>query len=215
MPRAATTSDVFNAIAEPRRRDILDLSRADGASGQRHRRRVRAVPAVGVEAPQGAARGRTGRGAPRRPADVLSHQRRGPEAACTNGRERSIASGATSCSRVKERASGAKEAAVTLTASTVENLTLNVEHEVHVRASLSATFEALLEEMGPANDHARRAGAADGDRSRGRAAAGFATWATTTATSGATFRPSSGRRCWRLPVRSSCRLPVSRTCSTG
>jgi DNA-binding transcriptional ArsR family regulator len=24
MPRAATTSDVFNAIAEPRRRDILD-----------------------------------------------------------------------------------------------------------------------------------------------------------------------------------------------
>jgi len=25
MPRAATTSDVFNAIAEPRRREILDL----------------------------------------------------------------------------------------------------------------------------------------------------------------------------------------------
>jgi len=25
MPRAATTSDVFNAIAEPRRRDIIDL----------------------------------------------------------------------------------------------------------------------------------------------------------------------------------------------
>ena len=24
MPRAATTSDTFNAIAEPRRRDILD-----------------------------------------------------------------------------------------------------------------------------------------------------------------------------------------------
>src|SRR6476619_939143 len=47
--------------------------------------------------------------------------------------------------------SGAKEAAVTLTAATVENLTLNVEHQVHVRASLSATFDALLEEMGPAN----------------------------------------------------------------
>jgi DNA-binding transcriptional ArsR family regulator len=28
MPRAATTSDVFNAIAEPRRRDILDYLRA-------------------------------------------------------------------------------------------------------------------------------------------------------------------------------------------
>jgi DNA-binding transcriptional ArsR family regulator len=25
MPRAATTSDVFNAVAEPRRREILDL----------------------------------------------------------------------------------------------------------------------------------------------------------------------------------------------
>src|SRR4051812_36385610 len=29
MPRAATTTDVFNAIAEPRRRDIIDLF-ADG-----------------------------------------------------------------------------------------------------------------------------------------------------------------------------------------
>lgn len=28
MPRAATTSDVFNAIAEPRRRDILTLLRS-------------------------------------------------------------------------------------------------------------------------------------------------------------------------------------------
>ena len=25
MPRAATTADVFNAIAEPRRREIIDL----------------------------------------------------------------------------------------------------------------------------------------------------------------------------------------------
>jgi DNA-binding transcriptional ArsR family regulator len=25
MPRAATTTDVFNAIAEPRRREIIDL----------------------------------------------------------------------------------------------------------------------------------------------------------------------------------------------
>jgi DNA-binding transcriptional ArsR family regulator len=31
MPRAATTSDVFNAIAEPRRREIIDLlARGDG-----------------------------------------------------------------------------------------------------------------------------------------------------------------------------------------
>jgi DNA-binding transcriptional ArsR family regulator len=30
MPRAATTSDVFNAIAEPRRRQIIDLLARDG-----------------------------------------------------------------------------------------------------------------------------------------------------------------------------------------
>lgn len=31
MPRAATTADVFNAIAEPRRREILDLLARAGA----------------------------------------------------------------------------------------------------------------------------------------------------------------------------------------
>jgi Activator of Hsp90 ATPase homolog 1-like protein len=41
---------------------------------------------------------------------------------------------------------------VTLTAPTVENLTLNVTHEIHVRASLTATFNALLEEIGPGNE---------------------------------------------------------------
>jgi len=41
---------------------------------------------------------------------------------------------------------------VTLTAPTLENLTLNLTHEIHVRASLNATFDALLEQMGPANE---------------------------------------------------------------
>jgi uncharacterized protein YndB with AHSA1/START domain len=41
---------------------------------------------------------------------------------------------------------------VTLTAPTLENLTLNITHEVRVRASLEATFNALLEQMGPANE---------------------------------------------------------------
>jgi uncharacterized protein YndB with AHSA1/START domain len=40
---------------------------------------------------------------------------------------------------------------VTLTASTLDNLTLNITHEIHVRASLEDTFDALLEQMGPAN----------------------------------------------------------------
>ena len=103
---------------------------------------------------------------------------------------------------------------MTLTASTVENLTLNVEHQVHVRASLSATFDALLEEMGPANI-TPEGQALPMVIEPGPADDGFARWATTTATCGAMFRPSSGRRCWRSPVRSSCRLPFSRTCSTG
>jgi hypothetical protein len=41
---------------------------------------------------------------------------------------------------------------VVLTAPTVENLTLNITEEIHVQASLDATFEALLEQMGPANE---------------------------------------------------------------
>ena len=39
-----------------------------------------------------------------------------------------------------------------LTAPTIENLTLNITEEIHVRASLDATFDTLLEQMGPANE---------------------------------------------------------------
>src|SRR5256712_14225109 len=35
---------------------------------------------------------------------------------------------------------------------TIEDLTLNVTQEFHVRASLEATFAALLEQLGPHND---------------------------------------------------------------
>ena len=38
-----------------------------------------------------------------------------------------------------------------LTAPTLDNLTLNITQEMHVRASPEATFDALLEQMGPAN----------------------------------------------------------------
>jgi hypothetical protein len=36
----------------------------------------------------------------------------------------------------------------------IENLTLNITQEIRVRASLDATFAALLEEIGPANETA-------------------------------------------------------------
>jgi uncharacterized protein YndB with AHSA1/START domain len=41
---------------------------------------------------------------------------------------------------------------VVMTAPTVENLTLNITEEIHVSASLEATFAALLEQMGPGNE---------------------------------------------------------------
>jgi DNA-binding transcriptional ArsR family regulator len=45
MPRAATTSDAFNAIAEPRRRDILEyLARSERPVGD-------VVTALGMEQP--------------------------------------------------------------------------------------------------------------------------------------------------------------------
>jgi len=41
---------------------------------------------------------------------------------------------------------------VVLTAPTVDNLTVNITEEIHVRASLDATFSALLEQMGRGNE---------------------------------------------------------------
>ncbi|MGB2899734.1 MAG: SRPBCC domain-containing protein [Candidatus Acidiferrum sp.] len=38
------------------------------------------------------------------------------------------------------------------TAARIEDLTLNVTEEIHVRATLDATFAALLEQLGPQND---------------------------------------------------------------
>src|ERR1700734_2224380 len=41
---------------------------------------------------------------------------------------------------------------MTLTAPTIENLTLNLNQETHVRATLEVTFAALLEQIGPRNE---------------------------------------------------------------
>jgi len=38
------------------------------------------------------------------------------------------------------------------TAARIEDLTLNVTEEIHVRATVDATFTALLEQLGPQND---------------------------------------------------------------
>lgn len=41
---------------------------------------------------------------------------------------------------------------MTVIAPALDNLTLTVTHEILVRASLTATFDALLEQIGPANE---------------------------------------------------------------
>jgi uncharacterized protein YndB with AHSA1/START domain len=41
---------------------------------------------------------------------------------------------------------------MTMTAQTIENLTLNITQEIHVNATLETTFAALLEQMGPRNE---------------------------------------------------------------
>jgi Activator of Hsp90 ATPase homolog 1-like protein len=42
--------------------------------------------------------------------------------------------------------------ATAASATSIENLTLNITQEVHVRASLEVTFAALLEQIGPQNE---------------------------------------------------------------
>jgi len=37
-------------------------------------------------------------------------------------------------------------------APAIENMTLHIAQDIHVRSSLTATFSALLEQMGPANE---------------------------------------------------------------
>ena len=37
-------------------------------------------------------------------------------------------------------------------APAIENLSLNITEEIHVRSSVAATFAALLEEIGPSNE---------------------------------------------------------------
>jgi uncharacterized protein YndB with AHSA1/START domain len=41
---------------------------------------------------------------------------------------------------------------MTLTAESIDNLTLKITQEIHVRASLEKTFAAVLEQMGPYNE---------------------------------------------------------------
>src|SRR5262249_7252478 len=42
---------------------------------------------------------------------------------------------------------------MSMPAKALEDLTLTVTHEIHVKAPIDVTFEALLEQIGPENQH--------------------------------------------------------------
>ena len=91
MARAATTSDAFNAIAEPQRRRILMLLKGARAAGERSGPRAAHHPAAGVQAPARAARGRAGASARRRASSACTRSTRAgckPIHAWTGGFER-------------------------------------------------------------------------------------------------------------------------------
>jgi hypothetical protein len=50
------------------------------------------------------------------------------------------------------RAQDSEEESMTAIAPALEHLSLSVTEEIHIRSSLTATFAALLEELGPSNE---------------------------------------------------------------
>jgi DNA-binding transcriptional ArsR family regulator len=163
MARAATTSDVFNAVAEPRRREILNyLALLERPVGE-------IVDALEMEQPSVSKHLRVLK-------DVgLVHARR-------DGRQMFYRTNAAGIRplyewagtferfwrhqliRVKERAEeksgavkkdwgnyfgGGTMSSMAAAMVALENLTLNITQEIHVKASPEVTFEALLEQLGP------------------------------------------------------------------
>jgi DNA-binding transcriptional ArsR family regulator len=155
MPRAATTSDSFNAIAEPRRREILnylalqerpvgDIVATLGLEQPSVSKHLRVLLEVGLVLVR-----RDGRHMLYR-TDARAIQ---PMHEWTNTFERLWQNQLT---RVKERAERPSappqgEQPMTLTDHSIEELTLNVTQEIFVHAPPDTTFAALLEEIGPHN----------------------------------------------------------------
>jgi hypothetical protein len=85
-------------------------------------------------------------------------------------------------------------------APAIDNLTLDITQDIHVRASIAATFAALLEQMGPANE-GHNGSPMPMTIEAWPVDAGSAIWEATTDISGATCKPSSDRPCSKSPGR--------------
>jgi len=162
MARAATTSDAFNAVAEPRRREILnylalqerpvgeivDLLGLEQPSVSKHLRVLLEVGLVNVR--------RDGRRMLYRTnAEAIRPLHEWTETFARFWRHQ--------LSRIKERAerksnpsngedrSSFQGGKMISTGIRIEDMTLSVTEEIHVRAPLETTFAALLEQLGPFN----------------------------------------------------------------
>ena len=181
MPRASTTSDAFNAVAEPRRREILEfLGPEERAVGE-------IALALGVEQPSVSKHlqvllnvglvemRRDGRRTLYRTnADALRpvHEWTGtvrevlgppiaPHQSARRGQagEIIVAAGLPPSPRLRRTAVARRAEAVSpprgnhmAIAPPLDNLTLDLSEEVHVRASLEETFDSIVAQMGRLNE---------------------------------------------------------------
>ena len=157
MARAATTSDAFNAVAEPRRREILNYL------ALRERRVGDIVASLGLEQPSVSKHLRVllevGLVQVRRDGRHMLY-RTEPKAIRTLHEWTSTFERLwrNQLARVKERAERAaaltQGESMTLTTNSIAELTLNITEETLVHASPDVVFAALLEEIGPHNQGA-------------------------------------------------------------
>jgi DNA-binding transcriptional ArsR family regulator len=157
VSRAATTSDPFNAVAEPRRREILNyLALQERPVGE-------IVASLGMQQPSVSKHLRVllevGLVQVRRDGRNMLYRTEAkairPLHEWTSAFERLWRN---QLSRVKERAERAaaliQGEPMTLTANSIAELTLNITEETLVHASQDVAFAALLEEIGPHNQAA-------------------------------------------------------------
>ena len=211
VARASTTSDAFNAIAEPRRRHILEFI----ADGERSVTDI--AEALELEQPsvskhlQVLRDRRPCHGQARRPPNPLSNQCRN-----TSHHSRVVRHVRTALARTTPAHQGTRGGeTMTTTAPASETQTFTITEEIIVHASLEQTFHSFVAQMGRLNEtpegtplpmvlEARPGGRWYRDLGRRqRPSVGFCA------------EHQAARRCWRFGDRCSCRRRPRRTCSTG
>ena len=148
MPRAPTTSDPFNAIAEPRRRHILELIAAEERSVNE------IADALELEQPSVSKHLQV-----LRDVGLVTMRRDGRRTLYRTNAEtlRTIHEWSGMFAQVLAWATPAHQSTrggetMTTTASAAENQTFTITEEINVRASLEQTFSSLVANMGRLNE---------------------------------------------------------------